>query len=271
MASFIQITDTHVVEPGALSNGRSDTNAALTRAIETIRAKLPLLGPVDCVIVTGDLTDHGTAQEYAHFAALMAPLELEWMAVPGNHDRREPMRALGVKAAWMPETGPIQWHRDLGPFSVIGLDTLVEGAPHGEISEDGFGFLDQALSAAGSQPVVVATHHPWMPSGIVAMDAMNLHNGARLMSRLDRHPGPVRMISGHVHRAMTTQIGRVTCQIGAATCHAVDLDHRPDVREDQLVLEPGGVTLFRWQDTAACLVSDNVATGTFPGPWPFSG
>ncbi len=127
-------------------------------------------------------------------------------------------------------------------------------------------FLDRALAAIGAQPAVVATHHPWMPSGIAAMDALNLRNGAAMMARLEAHPGPVRMISGHVHRAMSGQIGRVTCQIAGAPCHAVAVDHQPDVAA-RLVMEPGTVTAFTWQPS--CRVSDTIPTGTYAGPWPF--
>ena len=270
MTTFLQITDTHVVAPGALACGRSDTAEALARAVETINDTLPVLGPVDCIVVTGDLTDHGTAEEYAHFRSLVAPLKLPLLAIPGNHDRRDEMRAAFRETEWMPPEGPIQWHRDLGPMSLIGLDTLLEGAHHGEIAEAGLDFLDRTLTAIGDQPAVVATHHPWMPSGIRAMDADNLRNGAPLMARLEAHPGPVRMISGHVHRAMTAQIGPVTCQIAPSTCHAVDLDHREETTENGLVLEPGAFSVYRWHVDWACLSSDCVPTGRFPGPWPFA-
>lgn len=269
MPSFIQITDTHIVGHGELAYGRSDTATALETAIATINAKRSMLGDVDCVIVTGDLTDHGTAQEYDRFAAIMGGLDLPWLAVPGNHDRRAPMRRLAAGQPWMPATGPIQWHRDFGPFSVIGLDTLLEGAHYGDLAPEGLALLDRTLTQIGNQPVVIATHHPWMPCGIPAMDADNLRNGARLMERLNTHPGPVRMISGHVHRAVTTQIGRVTCQIAPATCHAVDMDHRVG-GGGHLVLEPGAITIHRWLDAPTpCFVSDILPIGTFPGPWPF--
>lgn len=269
MAGFIQITDTHIVSPGALAYGRSDTAAALRRAVATINAKLSCLVGIDCVIVTGDLTDHGTPAEYAHFTSVMAGLKLPWLAVPGNHDRRDAMRDAFRDAPWMPRLGPVHWVRDFGPFSVIGLDTLQEGAHHGKLCREGLAFLDRALAAMGDQPAVVATHHPWMHTGIPAMDADNLRNGAALIARLEAHPAPVRMISGHVHRAVTGQVGRVTCQIAPATCHAVLTDHHA-ASEPQLVLEPGGITICRWiADPGPGLVSDVVPSGRFPGPWPF--
>ncbi len=269
MPAFLQISDTHIVPQGALAYGRSDTAAALETAITTINERLPLLGNVDCAIVTGDLTDHGTDEEYARFKAIMARLDLPFLAVPGNHDNRDAMRQAFAGEDWMPETGPIQWSRDFGSFTVIGLDTLLEGAHHGELSFEGFSFLDASLAQADTRPVIVATHHPWMHSGIVAMDLDNLRNGAALMERLEAHPGPVRMFSGHVHRALTTQIGKITCQIAPAPCHAVHLDHRHDASND-LILEPGAVTIHTWLETPTpTLVSDVLPVGRFPGPWPF--
>lgn len=269
MPGFVQITDTHIVAPGALAYGRSDTAEALLRAVETINAKLSLWDGIDCAIVTGDLTDHGTPEEYAHFLSIMEGLALPWLAVPGNHDQRAPMREVLADASWVPRQGPVQWVRDFGPFSVIGLDTLLEGAHHGALCDAGMDFLDTALSAISDQPAIVATHHPVMHAGIPAMDADNLRNGAALIARLTAHPGPVRMLSGHVHRAITGQIGRVTCQIAPATCHAVLTDHR-DAPDPRLVLEPGAVTVHRLIDQpGAGLVSDVIPTGHFPGPWPF--
>lgn len=271
MPGFIQITDTHIVQKGQLAYGRSDTATALKRAIATINDRLPLLPGIECAILTGDLTDHGTTEEYGHFLEMMARLDIPWRAIPGNHDQREPMRRAFADQDWSPEEGPIQWSRDFGPFSLIGLDTLLEGAHHGEMSEEGFAYLDQALSQIADQPVVIATHHPWMHSGIRAMDADNLRNGDRLMQRLNAHPGTVRMISGHVHRALTTQIGKITCQIAPSTCHAVHLDHRPD-GNSEMALEPGAVSVYAWRERPGpSLVSDILPLGEYPGPWPFAG
>ncbi len=270
MPAFIQISDPHIVAKGQLVCGHSDTNAALERAVETINARLPALGPVDCAIVTGDLTDHGTAQEYAHFSEIMADLHLPWLAIPGNHDSHAAMRSAFAREDWMPADGPIQWQRDFGPFSVIGLDTLDDGAHHGWLADDGYAFLDATLVNLKDKPVVVATHHPVMPCGITEMDADNLRNGAAMMDRLQRHPGPVRMISGHVHRAMTGQIGKVTCQIAPSTAHAVNRDQRMGAVH-ALVLEPGAVMLHAWVGAqgAGQLVSDILPVGQFAGPWPF--
>jgi len=269
MSKFIQITDTHIVPEGELAYARSDTAAALKRAVETINAKLPVLGDVACAIVTGDLTDYGTPGEYDLFKAMMAELDLPYLAIPGNHDVREPMRAAFAGEGWMPQSGPVQWRHDLPAFTIVGLDTLVDGKHHGEIAPGGLAFLDAVLSDLAGKPVVVATHHHVFHTGIRPMDRTFLRNGADLLARLEAYRGPARIISGHVHRAMSTQIGSVTCQISPATCHAVNLDQREEA-VNSLIMEPGGVTLFEWRDAPLpCLVSDVIPVGTHDGPWPF--
>ena len=69
------------------------------------------------------------------------------LACPGNHDQRSPMRAAFADAQWMPSNGPIHWMRDFGPFAVVGLDTLLEGAHHGELGSDGLAFLASSLAS----------------------------------------------------------------------------------------------------------------------------
>lgn len=270
MPAFIQISDPHIVAKGELVCGHSDTATALRRAVASINERLPALGPIDCAIVTGDLTDHGTDAEYAHFAEIMKGLALPWQAIPGNHDTHDGMRRAFGDEHWMPAEGPIHWLRDFGPFAVIGLDTLLEGAHHGWLADEGYAFLDQSLTALGDHPVIVATHHPWLHSGIPAMDADNLRNGAALMDRLQAHNGPVKMISGHVHRAITGQIGKVNCQIAPSTAHTVLRDLRENAVHS-LTLEPGGITLHTWLDTLhPGLVSDVFSTTLMPGVWPFN-
>ena len=269
MPAFIQISDSHIVPKGQLVCGHSDTAAALRTAVASINARLPALGPVECAIITGDLTDHGTPEEYAHFAEIMADLALPWLAIPGNHDTRAGMRAAFVGQGWMPASGPIHWRRDFGPFAVVGLDTLLEGAHHGWLSEEGLAYLEQSLADLDGHPVVVATHHPWLHCGIPAMDADNLRNGAALLERLQRYTGPARMISGHVHRAITGQIGHVVCQISPSTAHAVHRDLRADAVHS-LALEPGGVTLHSWVEAPQPgLVSDVLPLTLNAATWPF--
>src|SRR5262249_16514572 len=82
-----QISDLHVKRPGENAYAVSDTAAALKKCV----AELNRLRPRPAIVViTGDLVDTRRDEEYAHLTTLLAPLELPFCAVPGNHDARAP-------------------------------------------------------------------------------------------------------------------------------------------------------------------------------------
>lgn len=51
-----QVTDTHIVAPGRLANGRVDTAAMLRACVDSVRA---LSVRPDLLVLTGDLVDAG--------------------------------------------------------------------------------------------------------------------------------------------------------------------------------------------------------------------
>src|SRR5262249_15835778 len=96
-----QISDTHILAPGKLyrgpvqapdgerATGEFDTAGCLSRAVAALNALVPR---PDVVVVTGDLVDHSEPEEYEHFFALLAPLQMPFFVIAGNHDAREPLR-----------------------------------------------------------------------------------------------------------------------------------------------------------------------------------
>lgn len=268
MTKIIQITDTHIVAHGELAYDKVDTAAALADAVATINRWLPAIGPVDMVIVTGDVTEHGTAEEYRHFLEIMAPLHLPWRAVPGNHDRREPMRASLAGSGCMPAAGPIDWENEFDDLAVICLDTLVEGRPHGNLAPASLARLSTRLAALGNKPVLIGLHHPPIASGIAAMDANNLHNAGALRDVVAGYKGEVRIVCGHLHRSIAGLIDGRICQVCPGTSHAVTLDQRADAG-NSLTVEPGAMMLHELRD--GVLLSHWLPVGRFSGPHPFIG
>ena len=85
-----QITDLHARPPGVRAYAGIDTNAMMRGAVDAIAALDPL---PDCVIATGDLTDCGMPEEYRQVGDAFAQLPIPAFLIPGNHDRRDVMRA----------------------------------------------------------------------------------------------------------------------------------------------------------------------------------
>lgn len=266
MTRILQLSDCHIVPKRTKAYGLVDTETALVHAVEAINRRLPSIGPVALVAVTGDLTDFGTAEEYALFQSIMADLAVPYQAIPGNHDTREAMRAAFAHAPWMPAAGPINWRVDLPDFSLLAFDTSVAGAPHGAVEDATLAWLETALQDLAGRPVILACHHPPCAIGVAPMDRQNLLQPAALAELIRAYPGPTRVISGHVHRhAVVDFAGSVAVTCPGAS-HAVTLDMRPDP-QNSLTMEPSGVLLH---DYTGGFRSHLIPLTPSEGPLPFS-
>lgn len=265
MTRIIQISDPHVVPHGQLAYGHVDTAAALADCVETINRILPDIGPVDMAIVTGDVTDFGTQQEYQRFRKIMEPLDIAYRVIPGNHDHVATLRRSFADQDWMPKTGPVNWTVEFAELALIGLDTNVEGKAHGHLSDPSLDFLSDGLAAANGKPVIVAMHHPPIHTGIEKMDIQNLRDSRRLQTILSGYRGELRLICGHVHRNIVAPFGNVTCQIAPGVSHAVTMDLRVGA-PNCLTKEPGG---FLLHEMRGGIVTHGIHIGRHDGPHLF--
>ncbi|MBL4917507.1 metallophosphoesterase [Szabonella alba] len=154
----------------------------------------------DLVLITGDLADGGSAADYALARDILAPLTMPVLVVPGNHDRRNEMRAaFGADIPY----GPTDLRFEMGfdGLRVIGLDSLIPGKVEGALGDDQLDWFEARLQQ-GRDPVFLMLHHPPFPSGNAHWDASALRQGgARLEAILRASPVPVRLLCGHVHQA----------------------------------------------------------------------
>ena len=265
MTKVVQISDPHIVPQGQLAYGKVDTATALAATVAAVNDKLPQIGPVEMAIVTGDLTDFGTPDEYERFKQIMAPLAVPYLAIPGNHDARSAMRAAFADQDWMTAEDEIHWAVELDDFGVVGLDTLVEGSAHGALNEASLDFLGAQMSRLTGKPLLVGLHHPPFKTGIHAMDLNNLRDADPLRRVLDQHSAEVRLVCGHIHRNTVFRFGKTICQIAPGTSHAVTLEQRLD-QMHSLTVEPGAFLLHEWRNG---FVSHHVHSGAFDGPYEF--
>jgi 3',5'-cyclic AMP phosphodiesterase CpdA len=259
---LVQLSDPHIVAPGHRLLGRIDTPALLSQAVAGVLALQPAAG---AVVLTGDLVDRGSAEEYAHLRVLLAPLRCPVWLIPGNHDDVAAMRAAfpdhdELTPVDVPALAAhVLWVRERDGLRLVALDTVVAGAPHGALCEQRLAWLDRTLAAAPGLPTIVAMHHPPFVTGIGHMDAMGLHGGASgLEAVLRRHPQVERVVCGHLHRPILRRFGATVAMTIPSTAHQMVLDLR-DGAPPAFRCEPPGFALHALRGGA--LVSHLVAVG----------
>lgn len=263
-----QISDLHVKSPGSLAYGRVDTAAALERCVAALNEFVPR---PDLVVISGDLADTPTAGEYQHLRRLLAPLEMPFVGIPGNHDSREMMRA-AFPQAYAFSAGPLNQRLEIGALDLLLLDSSVPGKPHGELDAPTLQWLDSTLASSSDRPALMFLHHPPFKAGIWHMDRQNLLNARELAPIVRRYPRVQLIASGHVHRATLTMFAGVATTICPAPNHAVDLD-LAQLREPSFKVEPPAFHLHTWfpGEGFGSVVTHQVPIGNFDGPHPFFG
>jgi 3',5'-cyclic-AMP phosphodiesterase len=258
-----QITDTHITLPGNVAYGQVDTAAMLRRCV---RELMDLDPRPELIIHTGDLVDHGLEGEYEHLRALLAPLAAPLLAIPGNHDRREAMRAAFAADGYLPREGYLQFEAERDGLRILGLDTLLPGEGAGELCAQRLGWLELALSKKPALPTLVLMHHPPFLTGIGHMDRIGLRGREAFAAVMRRHAQVEAVLCGHVHRTIFARVGGRTAMIAPSPAHQVVLDLR-EAGASAFRLEPPGYMLHRWHDRQ--LVSLAAVLGDWPGPFAF--
>jgi Icc protein len=199
---LIQLSDPHL--GAAWEEDAPDPAAQLAAAIDRV---LALEERPDAVLVTGDLADHAADDEYEQVRAQLRRIDAPAFVLPGNHDDRDALhRHFGVPGAG---GATVRYTADLGPLRLVVLDTTIPGEDGGRLDDEQLGWLAETLAETPDAPTLVAMHHPPFAIGIPAWDAIALlpEDRERLGELLGRHPQVLRVVTGHVHRAITTELG----------------------------------------------------------------
>ncbi|CAN5179532.1 phosphodiesterase [soil metagenome] len=263
-----QISDLHIKAPGALAYGKVDTALALQRCVAALNSFQPR---PDLVVISGDLADTPTPEEYDHLKRLLAPLEIPFVSIPGNHDSRAMMRAAFPDQGWAP-TGALDQIVSVGGLDLVLLDSSVAGQPHGELEAGTLHWLEETLASPVTRPALVFLHHPPFRTGIEHMDVQDLFNAVDLAAIVRQHRHVKLVAAGHVHRATLTLFAGVPATICPAPNHAVDLD-LGELRVPSFRVEPPAFHLHVWfpGEGFGELVTHQVPIGDFDGPHPFFG
>lgn len=200
----LHISDTHFTAPGGVSeHPEIDASARLEAVLAAVAAED--VTP-DLVVHTGDLADdasgHAVEAVHARLAAI-GPV----VAVPGNHDDPAAVRDV---------CGPPVAR--LGPWRVVGIDTVIPGRVEGHGGE-----LAGAVADLDG-PTLVLMHHPIRSHS--THHWFRLEHAPGLEASLAAAGRPVVVLSGHTHEVYDASLagGRVRLLGGPGVFYA--LRHR---------------------------------------------
>jgi 3',5'-cyclic AMP phosphodiesterase CpdA len=257
--NLLHFTDLHIRPSGRLAYGMVDSNTLARRAFGKAGA---LGGKIDAIIVTGDLTDNGLAEEYAELKNCLADVKIPVFLVPGNHDRRENLVAQipGVQQA----DGFVQYVVDDFPVRIIMLDSVVPFATYGELCPARLAWLRATLAGQPERETIIALHHPPFFTGIPQFDATALRQIDEFREIIAANGQVRRVICGHIHRLIFGNIAQATCIVGPAVAYPFMFTLDPEVKEG-FVLEPSAFLLHAWNGGG--IMSHEIFVDPYPGPF----
>ena len=222
-----QISDLHIMREGKRAYGAFDTRACLARAVDRLNALTPR---PDLLLITGDLVDAGSAEEYARLSAELRRLAMPFRLIPGNHDAREGLRAAFPEQPWQDDpAGFCHYVDESWPLRIVALDSLAPGEVAGLLCDARLDWLRGALATGGERPSLVMVHHPPFETGIDHMDSLPMRGAQALAGILAEHRGVLRVVAGHVHRTISATLGGRPCTTCPSTAHHFALDLEPGI------------------------------------------
>lgn len=199
---ILQISDPHLYaqRDGKLLNVNTDSSFC-----GVIRHILQYQRGVDAVLVTGDISQDGSAEAYQRFIDLAAPLAPVMRGLPGNHDANATFYSV-----WKAYAERVT---DMGQWRLVLLDSTIHASNAGHLASDELALLHDAITTAGERHVLVAVHHNPVPIGSLWLDRMMIDNGHELLAMLATFPNVRGLIWGHVHQEFDTAYNFGTRQL----------------------------------------------------------
>ncbi|MBD0671579.1 metallophosphoesterase [Streptomyces sp. CBMA156] len=217
MLTIAHLSDIHLGQV----HRRDDGKRARRRAEQVMAYLDALPGPLDAVLVTGDLADHGLPEEYRQVAEVLVSRH-PVLICPGNHDRRSPYREVLLGEA--PGEGPVNRLHRLPGADVLMLDSSVPGRDDGLLDDATLDWLDAELGSGSAElPALVAFHHPPVELHLPYVDPIRQFGEARLARVLRRHPRVAALFCGHSHTPAATTFAGLPLLIAPGVVSTVTL------------------------------------------------
>ncbi|MFI9001882.1 metallophosphoesterase [Streptomyces sp. NPDC053541] len=199
-----QISDLHL-------DGSPRSTERAERVMNHLRG---LPRPVDALLVTGDIADHGAESEYEEAARLLsAPFPV--LTCPGNHDVRAAYRKALLGET--PSDLPVNRLHLVDGAAVLMCDATIPGRDEGLLEQRTLDWIDTTLAGLPpATPALLAFHQPPVALHHPLPDAGTLQETDGLAALLDAHPRVVAVLTGHAHTAAASTFAGRPLIVGPA-------------------------------------------------------
>lgn len=204
----VQITDCHLfgdVEGRLLG---MNTQQSLTRVLDLVKQDQPY----ELVLCTGDLVQDASVAGYQRFREMIGALGAPQYWIPGNHDIYANMEEATLHSSILHQIIHI------GDWQIIMLNSTIEGAVPGRLSEETLDFLDKNLSLGKKLHSLVCLHHQPIPVGAKWLDNLGVQNADAFLNVIDQHDNVRGVLWGHVHQQFDGQRHSIPFMATPSTC-----------------------------------------------------
>jgi Icc protein len=227
----------HLADPHLFEDESRELYGVVTAA--TFRATLAKglaasPGPLDAILITGDIAEDGLRETYERFRSQMAKLGVPVICGPGNHESPAIMASV-IDAPPLQYCGTVS----LRGWRIVMLNSHVSGEDWGWLDAAELDRLERELESSADEHVLVCLHHQAAAVGSPWLDSVGLRNADALQFIMRRHRNLRGVLSGHVHQAFECARHGVRFLSTPSTC----AQFAPNTRNCVMDLRPPG---FRW-------------------------
>ncbi|NUT92494.1 MAG: phosphodiesterase [Saccharothrix sp.] len=212
MLVFAHLSDTHF-------DGGARATARARRVLEYLNG---LPGPLDAILVSGDIADHGLTSEY-ELAREHLTSKVPVLVLPGNHDDRGNFRRVLLGGAG---DAPVNQVEKIGDVVFALCDSSIPGRADGLLDDGTLDWLDDVLRQGA--PTFVCFHHPPVTVHSPGIDSIRQFGEDRLAAVLARHDNVVGVLCGHAHTGAASTFAGLPLRVAPGVVNTLLLPWESD-------------------------------------------
>lgn len=201
---FIHLSDTHF-NSNPLYRTKTISTPSLYGAEALVAAIQQLPFVPDFILHTGDVIYDPDPTAYEGIRTLFSELTSPIYYLAGNHDSSESLQRILLNRDLHKIQQPFYYEFEMNGVQVLCLDSnenKPEDVPRGFIGDEQLAWLDAKCSAADPRPLVIATHHNVVDTGVHWLDSwMHTINGEAVHQIIRKAQHRLRgVFHGHIHQ-----------------------------------------------------------------------